>query len=145
MRSVAIKGYEAGDSMLSPEECWEVTDFIIQRSSSQKRPLDMRIQTAGFAARLQYEVGEAGCHWKDLVESFLRERPSVVEDIVPRGVRQQKREQFLGAARQVVGLPRQERLQEWQRLTDGSSEPAMYRWQRELGRMDAVDVGAWDD
>lgn len=138
MRSVAMEGYRMGDRILRPDECAEVAEFIIKESASLGRPLDMRLLVNALADRLQSDDHDAGCGWRDLVASTLRGRPSVVGDVEPMGIRQQRKARELEVARQIVHLPRQERLQVWKEKTD-ASESSLYRRLAELGRVDALD------
>lgn len=137
MRSVAAAGHQIGDKGLSPGECMEVADFIIRESARVNRPLDMRLLIAAFADRLQAEDYEAGCGWRDLVASTLRGRPSIVEVVEPVGIRKQKKARELDVAREIVSLPRQERLREWKEKT-GASEASLYRRLAQLGTIDAT-------
>jgi hypothetical protein len=140
MRSVSLQGYCLGEVALNATECLEVAEFIIRESSGLRRPLDMRLLVNAFADRILAEDHESGCGWRDLVASTLRGRPSVVEDIEPVGIRRQKKARELEVARQIVHLPRQERLREWKEKTE-ASESTMYRRLAELGRVDALDFG----
>jgi hypothetical protein len=137
MHSVAMQGYRIGDVFLAPAECLEVADFVIRESTHLTRQLDMRVLVNGFADRLQSEGYDAGCGWRDLIASTLRGRPSVVEDVESVGIRQQRMARELEIARQIVHLPRVERLREWQEKT-GASESSLYRRLGELGRIDAL-------
>lgn len=140
MRSVAAEGYRVGDGGLSPGECMEVAEFIIRESARVKRPLDMRLLIDAFADRLQAEDHDAGCHWRDLVASTLRGRPSVVDDVESVGIRKQKKARELDVAREIVSLPRLERLREWKEKT-GASESSLYRRLAELAAIDANGFG----
>jgi hypothetical protein len=140
MRSVAMKGYRMGDSVLAPEECLDVAEFIISESTHLNRQLDMRVLINGFADRLQAEDHDAGCGWRDLIASTLRGRPSVVEDIESVGIRRQRKARELEIARQIVHLPHHERLQVWKEKAE-ASESTLYRRLAELGRIDASDLG----
>jgi hypothetical protein len=140
MRSVALKGYHIGDAMLAAAECLEVADFLIRESEGLRRPLDMRLLINAFADRILAEDHESGCGWQDLVASTLHGRPSVVENIEPVGIRRQKKARELEVARQIVQLPRQERLRLWKERTE-ASESTLYRRLAELGRVDALDFG----
>ena len=128
-----------GDNFLTSEECLVVADYIIDESIRLNRQLDMRLLVNALADRLQVEDHDAGCSWRDLVASTLRGRPSVVDDVEPVGIRQQRKAHELEIARQIVHLPRQERLQEWAEKT-GASQATLYRRLAELGRIDALDL-----
>ena len=139
MRSAALKGYRIANNFLASEECLAVADYIIDESVRMNRQLDMRLLVNAFADRLQAEDHDSGCGWQDLVASTLRGRPSVVGDVESVGIRQQRKAQELEIARQIIHLPRQERLQEWEEKT-GASQATLYRRLAELGRIDALDL-----
>jgi hypothetical protein len=139
MRSVALRGYRHGSLSLDAAACLEVADFIIAESARLNRSLDMRLLVNAFADRLQAEEHHAGCSWPDLVYSTLCGRPSVSDEPVPVGVREQKRMRELEVAREITGLDRQERLRIWRERT-GASEPSLYRRLAELGRLDDAEA-----
>lgn len=148
MRSIALRGYQIGDRRLHPRGCGEVAEVLIRESGSMGRQLDVRMLINGFADRVRAEDHDAGCCWQDLAVSNIRGRPSVAGDVEPLGVRQQKKARELAIAREVAGLPRPERLEQWNRRTkqityDGTSlsESTLYRRLGELGRDDAVEFG----
>lgn len=147
MRSVASQGYQIGDSRLDPYECMEVADFVIDESTRMGRQLDMRVLVNALADRLQSDDLDAGCGWQDLVASSLLGRPSVIGNVEPLGVRQQQKDRELAAAREVAGLPRPERLEQWRSMTAeisssgaGLSESTMYRRLAELARIDSMGM-----
>ncbi len=63
----------------------------------------------------------------------------MVEDIEPVGLRRQRKAHELEIARQIVHLPRPERVRVWQEQA-GTSESSLYRRLAELGRIDALDL-----
>jgi hypothetical protein len=136
MRSVALKGYRSGDTVLGPEESLEVAEFVVRESAQLKRPLDMRLLINAFADRLQADDHDAGCTWQDLVASTLQGWPSVTGDIEPVGIRKITKARELEITREICGLAPGERLQVWAERT-GKSQAALYRRLAELGRIDA--------
>ncbi|MEN6496999.1 MAG: hypothetical protein ABFD16_22125 [Thermoguttaceae bacterium] len=142
MRQVALQGYRLHASILAPDECLEVAEYIIAESPQLNRPLDMRLLVNAFADRLQADDHDAGCTWQDLVASRLRGQPVVKEAIASAGIRRQMKIQELAIAREVAGLPPQERLKIWKEKT-GRSQATLYRRLGELGQNDARDLGMY--
>jgi len=139
MKSAAEGGYPREKHLLDPEQCKEVVQFIIGEAARINRRLDMRLMTNAFEDRLQADDLDAGCHWQDLVAARVCERPSVLNDVEPAGVREQKKVARLKIAREIAGLEADERLNKWQELT-GASRATLYRCLARLGQLDALDT-----
>jgi hypothetical protein len=135
MRSVALRGYEHEGRQLGPAKCCEIAEYIIEQSISLHRSLDMRLLTNSFQDYLLWEEGESACHWRDLVASRLRERPTAFREEVAVGSREGRKQQELQIVREIMALTedRQERLRLWQERT-GKSQAALYR---RLGELEA--------
>jgi hypothetical protein len=102
MRQIASEGHRHGAFYLSPSDCREVVDAIIERSSRIQRNLDLRLLINTFKDRLQWENGAAETHWLDLLESRIRERI-----LPPKGRRAMRAEEELAVARRIADLPTQ--------------------------------------
>jgi hypothetical protein len=128
MRSVALKGYEHEGVPMTPGECMEVCNFIIDQSVALRRSLDMRLLIGGFADYLQYQEVDSGCHWHDLVAARIRERPTAFEQEVRSGSRSARKAQEQEIVRRIVAQTkdRHERLRLWQEAVN-KSEAALYR------------------
>ena len=133
MRQVSSRGYESQGRRLEADACREVCEHVVQQSPGMHRALDMRLLVNSFEDRLQWEEGDAGCHWKDLVNSRVRERPTHFQQEVALAGQADRRRQELQIAREIVGATedRQERLRLWAART-GKSEPTLYRRIAEL-------------
>jgi hypothetical protein len=133
MRRVAGRGYEHEGRWLSPEQCAEVCEFIIDQSAALRRSLDMRLLPNSFQDFLQWEESESGCHWRDLVASRLRERPTAFREQVAVGGRAARKREELKLVREITATTddRKERLQMWVDRTN-KSEAALYRRIAEL-------------
>jgi hypothetical protein len=108
-------------------ECGLVCEYLINEPLSLQRTLDMRLLTNAFADYLQWQEGDASCHWRDLVSTRLRERAPRLRETVAVGGRAQRKARERAVARSLVTvLDRAERLRRWVDLT-GKSEPALYR------------------
>jgi hypothetical protein len=128
MRRVAGRGFEYEGRWLSPERCAEVCEFIINDSASLHRSLDMRLLPNSFQDYLQWEESESGCHWRDLVRSRLRERPTAFREQVAVGGRAARKREELELVREITAATgdRGERLRLWADRTN-KSEAALYR------------------
>ncbi|QDU20598.1 hypothetical protein [Urbifossiella limnaea] len=124
MRVIARKGHDHGPYALSPDECSEVAEEIIARSSRLRRNLDLRLLVNTFKDRIQFENGSSVTHWLDLLESRMKER--VVAPLGGFGVRAQRNAQEVEVAGRIAHLPAPERLVAWQAET-GKSRAELYR------------------
>jgi hypothetical protein len=131
MRKVALAGFEHEGKRLATEECLEVCDYVIAQSKSLHSQLNMRVLVNSFQDYLQWQEGDAGCHWHDAVAARLRERPTWFCREVSLGSRATKKQQELEIVRQIKDLDRDERLQVWVEQTS-KSESALYRRLGEL-------------
>lgn len=77
MRAMAQRGYED----MTPDECLEVVEFLIQETREYDQRLDLRHLTKGWQDYRQYKHGLALTHWKDLVRTSLSK--VAVEAIFP--------------------------------------------------------------
>jgi hypothetical protein len=129
MRQVASKGHRHGIHTMSAEECREVADEIIERSTKLGRNLDLRLLVNGLQDRLQWSNGSSGTHWKDMIDSRMKGRAGP-----PTGEyenRAERKERELTLVRRIAHLSPQERLEVW-KLETGKSQQAMYRRLAEL-------------
>lgn len=77
MRLLALQGYED----MTPTECLEVADFLVQETREFDQRLDLRHLTKSWQDFRQYKHGRAVTPWKDLVRTALTKHP--VENILP--------------------------------------------------------------
>ncbi len=68
MRHLAFKGYKD----LTPTQCREVVDFVIQETRSLDQRLDLRHLSKGYEDRRQWEHGNAATDWRDLVRTSMK-------------------------------------------------------------------------
>jgi hypothetical protein len=134
MRSVALRGYEHEGRQLAAAKCSEIAEYIIEQSLALHRSLDMRLLTNSFQDYLLWEDGESACHWRDLVATRLRERPTAFREEVVVGGRAARKQQELAIVREIMALTedRLERLRLWQERTGGKGQATMYRRMGEL-------------
>src|SRR4051794_833066 len=100
MRSIAKRGHAHGPHALPSDKCLEVAAEIIDRSDRLKRNLDLRLLVNTFQDRLQWENGAAETHWRDLLESRMKER--VLAPAKGLGVRAATKEKELNVLRQIT-------------------------------------------
>jgi hypothetical protein len=74
MRELASKGYRQRDkNVLGPEECLQVTEYLIRECRSAGCPLDLRLQQKSFQTYLQWGADWSHTHWQDLIAASVRE------------------------------------------------------------------------
>jgi hypothetical protein len=70
MRSQALKGFED----VSPEECWDVVEYVIEESRRCEYRLDLRQMEHGWQDYRLWQHGESfGIHWKELIASSMNQ------------------------------------------------------------------------
>jgi hypothetical protein len=74
MRLLALRGYED----MTPAECLEVAEFLVEETREFDQRLDLRHLTKGWQDYRQYKHGFALTPWKDLVRTSLT-RPAMEE------------------------------------------------------------------
>jgi hypothetical protein len=128
MRKVASCGYQSEGRRVEPAVCQEICERLIRQSLDMHRVLDMRLLVNCLEDRLQWEEADSGCHWTDLVDSRIRERPTYFRGPVTMAAPVDRKRQELAVVREIVAATgdRQERLRIWQERT-GKSEQTLYR------------------
>jgi hypothetical protein len=127
MRSVAIKGFSYGEDYVSPRECLEVAEYIIDRMRSLARSLDMRLYVNGVKDYLQHKTGHSHTDWQDLIETRLKETTVLRE----RRADKKAKEAVIAKEISEMEIPPVERLNLWKERT-GKSERAYWRRLRDL-------------
>lgn len=69
MRNVASQGFED----LTPVECREAVEFVIEESRTNEYRLDLRCMVKSFSDYRQFKHGHAISHWTELVRSSMRQ------------------------------------------------------------------------
>src|SRR5205823_1684878 len=107
--------------------------FVLAESLSLHRPLDLRLLIGSFGDFLQWQEGDAGVHWQDMVASRVRKRPTGFKAEVVLGTRASRKQAEQEIAREIMAATadREERLRLWRGRT-GKSESALYRRVGEL-------------
>jgi hypothetical protein len=77
MRQIASKGWPQNSPKITPTECGEIAEFLIQESRRLGRRLDLRVLVdKAFPDYHQFSLGEADTDWRDLITSTLEQRSS---------------------------------------------------------------------
>jgi hypothetical protein len=127
MKSICREGYRYGEDCLTPDECWEVGQFIIDKLGALHRNLDLRLLLNGFRDYLQWKTGHAVNHWNVLLEGRMQER------VVYRGRAEQKAEESRTALKiHKLKMPGGKKVKLWQERT-GLGQAAYYRALRRMG------------
>jgi hypothetical protein len=122
MRSVALQGFTFGQDFVTPRECLEVAEHVIERMGSLERPLDMRVYVNGVKDYLQCKTGHSDTDWKDLIETRLR-RTTVLRE---RRTDVLSREASIALELSRMDVSPAERVRLWKDRT-GKSERAYWR------------------
>jgi hypothetical protein len=96
LRAIAAEGYAHGTGTLTPEECLEVCEHVVQRCLDTGRNLQIRGLINAFHDRLQDEAGHAETRWQDLVESQL------IEEVTARAPVVERREERIARERGIA-------------------------------------------
>jgi hypothetical protein len=127
MKTICREGYRYGEDYLTPDECWEVGQFIIDKLGALHRSLDLRLLVNGFRDYLQWKTGHAVNHWHVLLEGRMQER------VVYRGRAEQKAEESRVALEiHKMNTPSVKKVKLWKERT-GLGQAAYYRALRRMG------------
>jgi hypothetical protein len=119
MRRIAAEGHRHGPYRLTPQECAEVAEEVIARSTRLQRNLDLRLLVNTFQDRLQWANGASEMHWREMLDGRMKER--VLPPSSGYQSRSERKANDLAIVRQLKGLPRPERAEAWRKAT-GKSE-----------------------
>ena len=124
MKTICADGYKFGRDQLSPQECWQVAEFIREEFSRLSRDLDIRLLINSFKDRLFWRSGVPKSHWKDLVRARIRKTVAV-------GYRSRREVTAEEAAIAMeiysqAGLTLKQKIDAWNERT-GKSQGAFYR------------------
>jgi hypothetical protein len=104
MRQMSLRGFEHEGRKLEPQECLEVCEYVVCESLALHRPPDLRLLVNAFCDCIQWQEGDAGVHWHDLVAARVRERPTWFRDEVVLGPRAARKKQELEVAREIMSV-----------------------------------------
>jgi hypothetical protein len=114
MRDLACTGYQHQGKGIGPEECHQVTEYLLKECRSAGCPLDLRLQQKAFQTYLQCAADHAVTHWHDLITASVREANSHFRhepNTAPPDARQaQRRNAVRAIVASVSDAKEQERL-----------------------------------
>lgn len=120
MKTIARKGHQHGAAELTPMQCLDVYEFVME--ITENRTLDIRLMMNGFGDRLQWEAGHSTIHWKEMIRSRLIE--STTGPVTRSSTMAEERKVALEI--NALAMTGNEKLAEWNRRT-GKSKDAYYR------------------
>ncbi len=123
MRSVALEGYRYGADRLTPNQCLEVADYIIEKFRGLNRNLDMRLLVGGWHDFIQWKTNLATTHWHELVETRLKETTVVP----PRRRDRLVDEGQVALEISRMQIPYKDKIKEWEERTKHKGERSYYR------------------
>jgi hypothetical protein len=141
MRQLAGKGYRfAGKVGIGPEECLQVTEYLLKECRAAGCPLDLRLQQKAFQTYLQFAADYSVSHWEDLVAASVREATSHFRHEPNTASPEARRAQRRNIIREIAGknLDAREQEQLYRQMT-GASRADFFRRKRE------VESGEFDD
>ncbi len=127
MRRLCLDGQATGAGHVSPAECREVCDYIVDQCGGLNRRFDLRLYVNAVGDYAQWRDVESGCHWHDLVAARIKERPIAIGSVATTADRQTTKTHELELAQKLMAITdREERSRRWHEQT-GKSEPTLYR------------------
>ena len=129
MKKLCLEGYQYGEDYMSPDECLEVSNFIVTKLGELSRPLDLRLLVNGFKDFLQWKSGNSIKHWTELLLGRISERPSVIR-------RSEKKAAESQIALQInnMDIPYQQKIVLWEQKTGLKGERSFFRALKRLER-----------
>lgn len=109
IRRLACRGYED----LSPDECLEVAEFIIEETRANDQRLDLRHLNKAWQDYRQAKHGKAKTSWRDLVRTSLKKL--AVESIIPMSKKEdiELQRQLVKELMEKYPNDRSQQLAEW--------------------------------
>lgn len=139
MYLVASTGWPEELPKVAPEDCKEVTDYLIAESARLAVRLDMRLLVdKALPDFLQWRLGQTEAHWRDLVTATLEEQLVQLKHTpANRLSRQEQKDTEKALARRIFSQhpTREARVAAWEAHA-GKSERAFYRRLAEIGLTD---------
>jgi hypothetical protein len=144
MRDLAREGYRLdGKVGIGPEECLQVTEYLLRECRKAGCPLDLRLQQKAFRSYLQYAADHSVNHWEDLIAADVREAASHFKHEQNTMSPEARKARRRNVVREIIGrggaAEEQERLYEER---TGASRADFYRRKREVesGEFDGYDL-----
>lgn len=123
VKSEAIRGY----AELTPGECMQVAEYVIQECRQAEYSLDLRYYYKGLQDFRQAARGDSTHCWQDLVKSsIVRVSVAGARPAAGRATRAAEERELARGLFEAHPADRKARAEEWMRLT-GLSEKMLYR------------------
>ncbi len=127
MRRLCLDGQATAAGHVTPAECREICDYIVDQCGGLNRRFDLRLFSNAVADYAQWRDLESGCHWNDLVAARIKERPVALGLVATPTGREATKAHEMKLAQELEAITdRQERFRRWNEET-GKSEPTFYR------------------
>jgi hypothetical protein len=138
-RRIAASGWQRHHYKLEPEKAREVCEQVIAECRKANCPLDLRLLDNSCMDFIQWESGNAACHWKDLVANRARQSAAHFRHEVNAMSAEERRGAQRDICRAICALTEdpQERERLWEEWT-GTSRATFFR------RKKQVDSGEFD-
>jgi hypothetical protein len=144
MRDLAGKGHRIADKLvIAPEECMQVTEYLLKECRAAGCPLDLRLQQKAFQTYLQFAADCSVSHWEDLIAASVREATChfrhEVNTSSPEAKKMQRRNVLREIMRTVGDAKKQEEVYT---ARTGASRADFFRRKREVesGGFDETDA-----
>jgi len=139
MRHVARRGHTGEGGSMSPHECVEVIEYVIETAGELKCRLDLRWIEHGYGHYLTQATGGGTVDWRDMVKFHMMNTLTYFDHAPPLHVQRpagQPRDRVEEAAvvqqiEAMPGLTARERTALWERRT-GQSRATYYRRLQEV-------------
>jgi hypothetical protein len=132
MRHVARQGHQSEGGSMSPGECVEVIEYVIQLAAELKCQLDLRWIEHGYAHYLTHVAGGGTVDWRDMIKFHIMNTLTYFDHPLPSKqvpTHQDDIRREIAIAQEIAqtpGLSREERLRLWEERTQ-RSRPTYYR------------------
>jgi hypothetical protein len=144
MREVAGKGYRLhGKVCIGPEECLQVTEYMLKECRVVGCPLDLRLQQKAFQSYLQFAADCSISHWEDLVAASVREANCHFRHEPNTTSPEARKAKRRNVVREIMGKVADAKQQELDYVKEtGTSRSDFYRRKREVesGEFDGADA-----
>ena len=134
MRELAGKGYRLHDKVgIGPEECLQVTEYLLKECRAVGCPLDLRLQQKAFQSYLQFAADCSVSHWEDLVAASVREATCHFRHEPNTASPEARKAQRRNVIREIIGKNADAKQQEQLYMQKtGASRADFYRRKREV-------------
>ena len=121
---------------IGPEECLQVTEYLLKECRAAGCPLDLRLQQKAFQSYLQFAADYSVSHWEDLVAASVREATSHFRHEPNTASPEARKAQRRNVVREIVGKNPEAKEQEqlYMQMTahhERTSTVGSVRWRAE--------------